>query len=189
MASNCLSAERLETGVLWSRRRRYQRRPAASDQYRLPDWVWGLGLGVIVVILGGGYFLLTNVVGGGGGGGCGKALPPLPGGAQADAAGFQQEDEALGVVLDYINKGDLDNTFANFYGDTHAFTHNIDPDIRAVDEEMAKELCEAVIKVETDFDPPPPKQRSLAEMRTSIERLRNQLRDIAEALGFPRPGG
>ncbi|MDO8612294.1 MAG: hypothetical protein Q7R32_05650 [Dehalococcoidia bacterium] len=167
-------------------RRRARRRQ--QYQYRIPDWVWGLGLGLIIVIFAGGYFLFGAVTGGGGGGGCGKALPPLPGGAQADAAGFREEDVALGLVIDYLSQGDLDNSFASFYGDTHAFTHNIDPDIRPVDEEMAKALCEAVIQVETDFDPPPPTERSLPKMKSSTETLRNQLRGVAEALGFPRPG-
>ena len=170
--------------VVFSRRRRYRQ---TSQQYRLPDWVWGVGLGIVAVGFIGGYFALTSLTGGGSGG-CGKALPPLPGDAQVTAAGFQAEDAALGQVIDYLDRGDLDNAFASFYGDTHAFTHNIDPDIRAVDEEKAKELCESVIQVETDFDPPPPEQRSLSKMAASTGILREHLRDVTEILGFPRPG-
>lgn len=166
-------------------RRRYRRQ---KQQYTFPDWVWGLGLGLVVVVALGGYLVVTQV-GGSGGGRCAKALPPLPGGAQVTAEGFQEEDVALGKVIDYLNRGDVDNAFANFYGPTHAFTHNIDPDVRIADETKAKELCETVITVETDFDPPPPGQRSLSRMAASAGTLRDHLRDIAELLGFPRPGG
>lgn len=173
--------------VVFSRRRSGRRYRQASPQYRLPDWAWGLGFGILVVLLGGGYFLLTGITGGSGGG-CGKALPPLPGNVQVTAEGFQVEDQKLGETLQYLNRGDIDNTFATFYGDVHAFTHNVDPDIRAVNEEMAKELCERVITVEEAYDPPPPAQRSISDMTNSTTALRNHLRDVAEELGFPRPG-
>ncbi|MFQ5792665.1 MAG: hypothetical protein ACE5JI_19520 [Acidobacteriota bacterium] len=168
--------------ILFSRRRRRQ-----QYQYRLPDWIWGLALGFVVLLFVGGYFLFTSL--GGGGGGCGSPLPPLPGDTNVTAEGFQEEDRKLGETIADLQAGDIDNTFATFYGEVHAFTHNIDPNIRAVDEEMARELCELVIQVEEDYDPPPPEQRSLAKMRSSTEALRNYLRDVAEALGFPRPGG
>lgn len=169
--------------AVFSRRRRRQ-----HHQYRIPDWVWGLALGFVVLLFVGGYFLLTNI-GGGGGGGCGEPLPPLPGDTSVTAEGFQEEDRKLGETIGYLQAGDIDNTFATFYGDVHAFTHNIDPDVRAVDEQMAKELCELVIQVEEDYDPPPPEERSLAAMTSSTRELREYLRDVAVALGFPRPGG
>ncbi|MDO8615643.1 MAG: hypothetical protein Q7T33_07895 [Dehalococcoidia bacterium] len=152
----------------------------------MPDWVWGVGLGFVALLLGGGFFLFTNLSGGGGGG-CGKALPRLPGNVQVNAQGFQQEDDSMTLVIDYLNRSDLDNAFSNFYGDTHAFTHNIDPDIRGVNEEKAKSLCEAVLDIEGKLDPPPGTPRSPAAMATSATKLRDQLRDVAVALGYPRP--
>lgn len=178
-------------GVMMMSRRRQSRRARyrssqSQYQYRLPDWVWGLALGVIVLIGVGAYFFLT---GGGASATCDKALPPLPGNVQVTAEGFQVEDQKLGETIQYLNQGNLDQTFATFYGDVHAFTHNIDPDIREANEEMAKELCERVIEVEEDYDPPPPEQRSIPNMIRSTQALREHLRDVAEELGFPRPGG
>ena len=171
-------------GILFSRRR-YPRTIARSG---LPDWVWGVSFGVVFLIAVGGFFLLEGARRGGGGG-CDKALPPLPGAPNVSAEGFQAEDDALAEAIRYLNQGDLDNTFAIFYGDVHAFTHNIDAEVRAVDEELAKELCERVIQLEEDYDPPPSVQRSVARMAASTTALREHLRDVAEALGFPRPGG
>jgi hypothetical protein len=149
--------------------------------------VWGVGFGLIILTGVGGFLLLSNLSGGGGGG-CGKALPPLPGNVQVTAQGFQQEDASMAKVIDYLNKGDLDNAFSNFYGDTHAFTHNIDPDIRKANEQKAISLCEAVLDIEGRLDPPPGTTRSPSAMATSATKLREQLRDAAVALGYPRPG-
>ncbi len=182
-----LRDERFAQNTLFSRRRA-RRRPQPQVQYRLPDWVWGLAIGVFVLIVFGGYFLIGSVRGGGGDG-CDQALPPLPGAANVTAKGFQTEDEALAETLRYLNQGDVDNTFATFYGDVHAFTHNIDPAVREVDEDLAKKLCELVIELEEEYDPPPTQQRSIARMAETTTALREHLRDIAEALGFPRPGG
>lgn len=178
-----VAAGREFPGVVMLSRRRGRRR---QYQYRLPDWVWGAALGLVVLIGAGGYFLLT---GGGGGATCDEPLPDLPGNSNISAEGFDEEDRQLGLTLQYLSAGDIDNTFATFYGDVHAFTHNVDSEIRAVDEEMAKELCENVIAVEESYDPPPPEQPSLSTMINTTQALREKLRDVAEALGFPRPSG
>ncbi len=177
-----LRDERFARNTLFSRRRA-RRRPQPQGQYRLPDWVWGLAIGVVVVIVGGGIFLF---IGGGGSGGttCDSELSSLPGKADVTAEGFQEEDVALGQVIGYLNQADLDNAFASFYGDVHAFTHNIDPDVRAADEEKAKAVCEAVIELEEILE-----SNSTAAMAAATAQLREQLRDAAEVLGFPRPGG
>ncbi|HEY5625076.1 MAG TPA: hypothetical protein VIT93_01160, partial [Dehalococcoidia bacterium] len=135
--------ERFAQNTLFSRRRS-RRRPQPRGQYRLPDWVWGLAIGVLVLVVGGGIFLVSGL-GGGGGGPCDDELPRLPGKANVTAEGFQEEDAALGETIVALNRADLDSAFATFYGDVHAFTHNIDPDVRAADEDAAKRLCEAVI--------------------------------------------
>lgn len=174
--------ERFAQNTLFSRRRT-RRRPQPQGQYRLPDWVWGLVIGALVVIVGGGVFLFMGV-GGSGGKPCDDELLRLPGGADVSAQGFQEEDVLLGQVIGYLNQADLDNAFASFYGDGHAFTHNIDPDVRAVDEEAAKRVCEAVIELEVLLE-----SNSTAAMAAATADLRQALRDAAEVLGFPRPGG
>ena len=129
-------------------------------------------------------FFLFIGVGGGGGGTCDNELPRLPGGADVSAEGFQEEDSLLGQVIGFLNGADLDNAFSSFYGDGHAFTHNIDPDLRAADEETAKRVCEAVIELEVLLE-----SNSTAAMAAATANLREELRDAAEVLGFPRPGG
>ncbi len=177
-----LRVERLTQNTLFSRRRA-RRRPQPQAQYRLPDWVWGLAIGVLVVIVGGGIFLVSGL-GGSGESTCDSELASLPGGADLTAEGFQEEDVALGQVIAYLNQADLDNAFASFYGDVHSFTHNIDPEVRAADEETAKAVCEAVIELEELLE-----SNSPAAMAAATAELREQLRDAAELLGFPRPGG
>ncbi len=174
-------AERRAQNTLFSRRRS-RRRPQPRGQYRLPDWVWGAAIGVVVLIVGGGIFLVSGL-GGGGGGTCDSELAPLPGRADVTAAGFQEEDAALAEVIGYLNRGDLDNAFATFYGDVHSFTHNIDPDVRDADEEKAKSLCEAVIELEELLE-----GNSTVAMAAAVQNLRIELGDAAEVLGFPRPG-
>jgi hypothetical protein len=180
-----MRTDELSRGVLLSRRRRSRR--ARQYSYRLPDWVWGLALGLLVVAVVGGYLAFGRLTGGGGGA-CDSALAPLPGGAEATAEGFELEDEALGRVIGFLNQGDLDNAFSSFYGDTHAFTHNVDPEVREIDETAARELCEAVIELETELDPPPGTERSPSRMAASATKVRDRVRDAAEVLGFPRPG-
>ncbi len=177
-----LRDERLTQNTLFSRRRA-RRRPQPQGQYRLPDWVWGLAIGVLVVIVGGGVFLISGL-GGSGGTTCDNELPSLPGKADVTAEGFQEEDVALGQVIAYLNQGDLDNAYASFYGDVHSFTHNIDPDVRAADEETAKAVCEAVIELEEILE-----SNSTSAMAAATANLREQLRDAAELLRFPRPDG
>ncbi len=174
--------EHLDQNTLFSRRRS-RRRPRSQGQYRLPDWVWGLAIGGLVVIIGGGFFLFVGV-GGSGGSTCDNELSRLPGPAAATEKGFQEDDVVLGEVIGYLNQADLDNAFATFYGEVHAFTHNIDPDVRAVDEEKAKEVCEAVLELEELLE-----SNSPAAMSAAAANLREELRDAAEILSFPRPGG
>jgi hypothetical protein len=167
-----------DVAVMQARRRRRQ----AQAQYRLPDWVWGLALGLLVVLAGGGYLLFSSVTGGGGGT-CDKALPKLPGTVEVTAEGFQEEDRLLSEMIDFLAAGDLDNASAKFYGEAHAFTHNADPDIREVDEDAARAVCQATLDVEAALEGP-----SLSEMSSTAIKLRDELRNAAVALGFPRPG-
>src|SRR5512132_2185944 len=117
--------------VLFSSRRRARRptyRPA-SGQTRIPDWVWGAGLGLIVIVAIGGYFLLSS--GGGGGGTCDTALKPIRT-SDISAKGFQDEDTGLADIIQRLQAGDRNGGEQEFYqGKTHDFTHNVDPPLRA----------------------------------------------------------
>jgi hypothetical protein len=162
--------------------RRSRRR--ASSQTRIPDWVWGAALGLVVLVFIGGYFLATQVAGGGDGGGCDSPLAPL-GTSQISAEAFAAEDTGLGRVLDLLQAGDRAGAEAAFYGPVHNFTHNVDPPLREVDDSAAKALCNEVLNVEELLF----NRASDVELIGSIEKIREQLRDAAETLGYPRPGG
>lgn len=171
---------------LFSRRRARSRPRPVRGQERLPDWVWGAGLGVIVLIFVAGFFLFSQVTGGSGST-CDSPLKPIGSAPAADAAGFQQEDVQLGHLVDFLNQGDFNGANVLFYGEPHNFMHTAEPAIRAKNETLGKNLCEAVIKFETDFDTTG--RTSSSVLATEVTAVRNYLRDGAVALGFPRPGG
>jgi hypothetical protein len=175
-------SERVAIGTLFSRRR-LRRRPQSRGQYRLPDWVWGVAIGVVVALVGLGFFLFVGT-GGSGGSTCDSELTSLPGKAAVTAEGFQEEDTTLGETIAFLNKADLAGASETFYGEVHAFTHNVDADLRAVDEEAAKRLCEAVLDLEEALEGGSP-----GAMSASAANLREELRDAAETLGFARPSG
>ncbi len=148
----------------------------------LPDWVWGAILGGVVVIAVGGFFLGRAVLSGGAGGTCDKALPPL-GSSEISEQAFQEEDAALGRILDMLGRGDVQGAESAFFGPVHNFTHNIDPSVRQQDQELAKSLCKAVIQLEDSlaFD------RGAVKIGLDMQAVRNLLRDSAQALGYARP--
>lgn len=160
--------------------RRARRRQRGSG---IPDWAWGLGLGALAVLIVGGFFLITEVIGGGGGGTCDQELPPL-GVSEISQAAFDQEVESLDRVIEFLNAGDRAGADAAFYGDTHSFTHNVDPPLRQQDEELAKQLCETVLDVEEAlFESAPTSTTALL-----MTDLRNLIQNAAVALGYERPG-
>jgi hypothetical protein len=162
-----------------SRRRRY------AQQTRLPDWVWGAGLGLIVLLFIGAYFLISQATGGSNASGCDQALPALPGETSTTQEAFQQEDAALGRVIEFLEAGDRAAAEAQFFGPVHAFTHNIDPELRERDEDLAKELCEAVVDLETALEPR--QNTPTDELAILVARVREPLRDASEVFGHPRP--
>ncbi|MEX0683500.1 MAG: hypothetical protein WD904_04310 [Dehalococcoidia bacterium] len=165
--------------TFFSRRRRAQ----AARQDALPDWVWGAGLGVLVLIFVGAFFLVRQVSGGGGDDTCDKALVPL-GQSEISADAFVTEEAALTRVIDFLNGGDRQAAEAAFFGPAHNFTHNVDPEVREKDESLARDLCHAVVTLEDDLATNGSNQAIAAE----VDRVRLLLRDIAETLGYPRPG-
>jgi hypothetical protein len=172
--------------VLFSSRRRYRRQPAAS-QTRLPDWVWGAGLGVIVLIFVVGFFLFSRITASGST--CDDPLKPILNVATQsnDAAGFQQEDVDLNRLVTFIQNGDINGANAIFYGAPHNFMHTAEPEIRAKNETLGKNLCKAVIKFETDFDTTQ-SGITTSQLANEVIVVRDYLRDGAVALGYPRPG-
>jgi hypothetical protein len=175
----------LLSNVFFSSRRRTRQRTVQQAQRGggLPDWVWGGGLGVIVLIFVAGFFLFSRCSGASAA--CDKALGPL-GQSSLDATGFVNEDAGLGHVIDFLNQGDINAANIAFYGDVHNFMHNADPPIRAKDPTLAKNLCNAVVTLETNLEPPAGK--TTAEMAVDATLVRKYLDDGAVALGYPRPG-
>jgi hypothetical protein len=146
----------------------------------IPDWVWGLGLGLVVVVAVGGYFVLTS--GGGSATTCDRGLNPL-GASEISQNAFDEEDAALGRVIGFLNAGDRAGAETAFFGPVHNFTHNVDSPIRAEDENLAKELCEVIVVVEEGF----PQNEPLPLLAQGLEQARELLRDGAAALGYDRP--
>jgi len=141
-----------------------------------------------VLVFVGGFFLLSNLSGGGNSI-CGEPLTPLQGVETIPntAEGFQEADTGFGRLIGFLQQGDLSAANTLFYGRAHNFMHTAEPEIRAKDESLGKNLCEAVIKFENDFDTSGRSDpQVLAQEVTSI---REFLRTGAEVLGFPRPTG
>ena len=140
------------------------------------------------VAVGGGILaaVLIAACGGGGGGSsaCDSPLPPL-GESEVSQLGFQTEEVGLTRVIQAAMVGNLEAAESAFFGDVHDFTHNVDAPLREVDEQLAKEICEAAVDIEEDLIPPV----DIGGVGRDATRIRELLRDAAEALGFARPGG
>ena len=146
-----------------------------------------LFLGLVAVIGGGIVVAVIFIFGDSGGGGnnaCDNALAPL-GTSEISQAGFQAEDVGLTTVIQAATAANLSAAEDAFYGDVHNFTHNVDPPLRAVHEGMAKDLCKTVIHIEEELAI----ERRVEIIAADAARIRELLRDGAEALGYARPGG
>ncbi len=145
-----------------------------------------LFLGLVAVIGGGITLAVVFIFGEGDGGGnilCDE--PPVPRGeSDISQIGFQAGDVGLATVIEAATAGDLEAAEEAFFGDLQDSTHEVDPAIREVDEELAKELCEAVISIEEELA----LDRRPSVVARQATRIRDILRDAAEALGFARPG-
>jgi hypothetical protein len=134
-----------------------------------------------VIFAVGGYFLLSG--GGGSGSSCDNALPPL-GSSVINQQTINDEDAGLTRVINSLTAGDRAGAEQAFYGPVHNFTHNIDPPLREVDEEGAKQLCREVLKVEQLLETRAPN----AEIIQSLTLIRRYIADGAVAMGYDRPG-
>ncbi len=148
-----------------------------------------LFLGLVTVIGGGIIAAVVFLLGGGEGGGsaCNDPLPPL-GDSDISQLGFEMEDVGLTMMAEAISVGNLESATEFWYdndSEVHDFTHDVDAPLREADEELAKELCEAVISIEEELA----LDRRPSVVARQATRIRDILRDVAEALGFARPGG
>ena len=149
------------------------------------DIVLFLGL---VTVIGGGIIVAAVLFFGGGGGAsaCDDPLPPL-GDSDISQLGFQTEDVGLTRMAEATSVGNLNSATEVWYdndSEVHNFTHDVDAPLRKADGELAKELCEAVISFEDELI-----SERVGRVATEAIRVRDLLRDAAEALGFARPGG
>ena len=139
---------------------------------------------VIAIAVVAAVFFVFGGSGGGGGSACDDPLLPL-GESDISQLGFQTEDVGLTRIIQFATAGDLEGAESAFFGDVHNFTHNVDPAIREVDEELAKALCEVAIDIEEELA----LDRRADRIAGQATRIRELLRDAAEALGYARPGG
>jgi hypothetical protein len=142
-----------------------------------------------VLVIGGVVAVVVFIVGNRGGSSiCDRPVVPL-GSSEISQLAFQAEDAGLTRVIEAASAGDAMAAKEAFSyadgGEVHNFTHYVDAPLREVDEELAKELCEAVTKIEEDFLFYRPADRVTIE----ATRIRELMRDAAEALGYTRPGG
>jgi len=145
-----------------------------------------LFLGLVIVIGGGviaAVILLWGSGGGGGSGVCDRPLAPLTD-SEISQDAFQAEDDGLTRVIDTASAGDLPATQKTFFDEVRSFTYDVDQPLREKDEELARELCEAVNSIEEELTVNQRADR-VASMAT---RIRELIRDAAEALGYARPG-
>ncbi len=145
-----------------------------------------LFLGLVTVVGGGIIVAVVLFFGRGGGAGspCDDPLVAL-GQSEISQMGFQAEDAGLARVAQAATAGNLEAAESAFFGDVHSFTHNVDPPLREVNEELAKELCEMIIEIEEELAI----GRRVSVIAGQATRIRELVQDAAEELGFARPGG
>ncbi|MFQ5880627.1 MAG: hypothetical protein ACE5IZ_10705 [Dehalococcoidia bacterium] len=143
--------------------------------------MWGLlfaGVGLAGVLV----FVFFLRGGGGDGTGCDQPLAPL-GESPITAAEFQAVDQGLAQVAAAARLEALPGAENSFFGPVHNFTHNVDPPLREKNPELAKRLCETVLKIEEEFSV----GRRPFEIALLAEDIRLILQDAAQELGFPAP--
>jgi len=149
-----------------------------------------LFLGLVAIICGG---IIAGVIfvfvgdGGDGNNFCDQPLLPT-GESEISQSGFQAEDAGLARVIEAASAGDLQAAEEAFLyannGEVRNFTYDVDQPLREVDEELAKELCEAVNRIEEGLI----LDQRADRVATEATRIRELIRDAAVALGYARPG-
>ena len=140
----------------------------------------------LVTVIGGAIVAAVVLFFGGGDGGspCDDPLVAI-GQSEISQMGFQAEDAGLARVVQAATAGNLEAAESAFFGDVHNFTHNVDAPLREVDEGLARQLCQEVTEIEEELA----LDRRVSVIARQATRIRELLRDAAEALGFDRPGG
>jgi hypothetical protein len=149
------------------------------------DRAWGAVIGLIFLVFIGGSFFVGQISGANAGG-CDRALAPLPGGTAISAEAFNAEDASLGRVITSFGQGDSATADATFYGPVHSFMHNVDPPVRLADANIARNLCNTVVQLETDLIAG--SNATNSRMADDTTKAREALRDGAVVLGYARPG-
>jgi hypothetical protein len=145
---------------------------------------------VLVTVIGGGVIAAAIFLWGSGGGGGSSVCdqPLLPQGESViSQTDFQTEDAGLTVVIDAARAGNIQAVNDAYYANNseiHSFTYDVDQSLREENEELAKELCEAVIELEEELLDAQP---STDVILVDAWRVRFLLRAAAEALGYERP--
>jgi hypothetical protein len=144
------------------------------------DVVFGAAAGVLVIAA---IVLAIRVLSDGGDGaapdgvcriGLGTVRVPI------SEEAFQRGDERLRQMAESAEEGDYDSVWESFYPFAHALTHDVDFRLRDDgQEELANDLCEAVLALELDIVAPDPDFRRLGqraeEIRLLLERARAEL--------------
>ncbi len=141
----------------------------------------------LVAIIGGGITVAFVFIFGGSGGGstCDSPLASI-GESDISQFGFQTRDVGLTRVIQAAYAGNLEAVTEVWLAndsELRNFTHNVDPSLREVDEALGRKLCEAVISIEEELA----LDRRPAVVARQATRIRDILRDAAEALGYAPP--
>jgi hypothetical protein len=158
-----------------TRRARYAAGPGRRD------WVWLVAFGAAIVIMVGAFFALSGAIGGSST--CAHPLAPLGEAVPLSSQAFQEEDNALALVVERAAANDRAGAESAFYGEVHGFTHNVDEPLREHDAALGKELCHAVLDLEESLT----SEISPINLSTRVSRVREILRDASVALGYDRP--
>lgn len=144
----------------------------------------------LVTVIGGALVAGVIFLVGDDGGGrnvCDQPLLPLTE-SEISQMAFQAEDAGLAKVIEAASRGDVaaaEETFSHANnGEIRSFTYDIDRPLREVDEDLAKDLCAAVNRIEEELTV----DRRADKVAIDATRIRELIRNAAEALGYFRPG-
>jgi hypothetical protein len=145
------------------------------------DLIAGLALAALVVLA---VIVAIREFGGGGDAGSGYVCRIGLGTVrvQIDAGAFQRGDERLVALQERAAESDFDGVWSSFYPFAHALTHDVDFRLRRDgSQELANELCEAVLAFEVDIVVP---ERDFARIAERAETIRRLLTEARLELGF-----
>ncbi len=125
------------------------------------------------------------ITSGGGDNACDSPLAAV-GDSDISQLGFQTEDVAFTRMIEAAAVGNVQVATEVWHAnesELHNFTHNVDQLLPAVNAVLTKDLCEAVNELEEELI-----NERVDRIAADATRIRELLRDAAEALNFARPG-